>query len=100
MDDVISTFIHVQKALRLMVGDLVGTSSSRGRTSQFILDVSKLRLLKTSSGSLVAEFDIAHPGRQMHLGHGQQAIDRILDWDGGKILICPYKLQMSCVLLA
>ena len=67
-----------------MVGDLVGTSSPRGRTSQFILGESKLRLLKTSSGSLVVEFDIAPPpDGQMHLGYGQQAIDRILDWDGG-----------------
>ena len=85
VEDFQKTLKHVQRAIRLMVGHLMGADPSRrGRPSKLVRDQSALRLVRTAPGSLVAELELAPPpGAQLDVwNYGRQAVDRLLRWKG------------------
>ena len=79
IDDLRKTLTHVQQAVRLMVGHLMGTEPSRrGRPSKPVRDQSALRLVRTSPGSLVAELELSPPPGTQHGNYGPQAVKHLL----------------------
>lgn len=83
--DLQKTLTHVQRALRLMVGHLTGADlSRRGRPSKLVRDQSALRLVRTSPGSFVAEFELSPPSGAQHdlRDCGARALNDILNWEG------------------
>ena len=79
IDDLQKTLTHVQQAVRLMVGHLMGTEPSRrGRPSKPVRDQSALRLVRTSPGSLVAELELSPPPGTQHGNYGHQAVKHLL----------------------
>ena len=87
MEDLGKTLTHVQRAVRFMVGHLMGTGTSRrGRPPKLIREQSTLRLVRTSPGSFVAELELSPPyGAPRELLHfGTQAVNDILSWNGGQ----------------
>ena len=83
LDDLRKTLEHVQKAMRLMVGDLAGIRS-RTRPPESLRRASGLRLIGTSPGSIVAELVVSRPHSRDSSGeYSQKAIDRIVMWDPG-----------------
>lgn len=85
IEDLQKTFTHVQRAVRLMVGHLMGADPSRrGRPSKLVRDQSALRLVRTAPGSLIAELELSPPpGAQLDLwNYGRQAVNRLLRWKG------------------
>lgn len=76
VEDLQKTLTHVQRAVRLMVGHLMGADrSGRGRPSKVVRDQSALRLVGTSAGSLVAVLELSPP-------YGPEAVNRIIRWEG------------------
>lgn len=76
VEDLQKTLTHVQRAVRLMVGHLMGAGrSGRGRPSKVVRDQSALRLVGTSAGSLVAVLELSPP-------YGPEAVNRIIRWEG------------------
>ena len=95
VEDLWKTLTHVQRAVRLMVGHLMGAGTSRrGRPSKPVREHSSLRLVRTSPGSFVAELELSPPyGTQSELLHyGAQAVNDILNWNGGKDPSVPQKV--------
>ena len=87
VEDLQKTLTHVQRAVRLMVGHLMGSGGSvRGRPLKFVRDQSALRIVGTSAGSLVVALELSPPaGTQRTLwNHGQEAVNRIVRWEGDK----------------
>ena len=84
VEDLRKTLEHVQRAVRLMVGHLIGADPSpRGRPLKFVRDQSALRLVRTAPGSLVAELALSPPlGDQLLWDYGHQAVNRLLRWKG------------------
>ena len=74
-----ATLEHVQRAVRLMVAEIVGGGSGRGRPSDLVRRESALRLLSTSRGSLHAHVGLESRGgaAMMDGGYGALALDRI-----------------------
>ena len=72
VEDLQKTLEHVQRAVRLMVGHLIGADPSpRGRPLKFVRDQSALRLVRTAPGSLVAELALSPPlGDQLLWDYG------------------------------
>lgn len=76
VEDLQKTLTHVQRAVGLMVGQLMGAGrSGRGRPSKVVRDQSALRLVGTSAGSLVAALELSPP-------YGPEAVNRIIRWEG------------------
>ena len=67
-----------------MVVHLMGADPSRrGRPPKLARDQSALRLVRTAPGSLVAELELAPPPDTQFLwDYGQQAVNRLLRWNG------------------
>ena len=83
IDDFQKTLNHVQNAVRRMVNHLSGNKSRRGRPSEAVRQQSGLRIVGISSGSVVAELELAAPDHVHHSdNYGQQAIAHILNWEG------------------
>lgn len=85
--DLQKTLTHVQRALRLMVGHLMGADPSRQRKpSNLVRDHSALRLVHTSPGSFVTVLELSPPpGTQHDLTKcGPRAVSQILSWKGGQ----------------
>ena len=81
LDDLQKTLRHLQNAIRHMVRHLTGYHK-RGRPHNWLQRESKLRLMGTSPGSLVAELSMApSDGYSLMEGYGQQAIARLLEWE-------------------
>ncbi len=83
--DLQKTLTHVQRALRLMVGHLMGADRSRQRKpSNLVRDHGALRLVRTSPGSFVAELKLSPPPGAQHglLDCGARALNDILNWEG------------------
>ncbi len=95
VEDLWKTLTHVQRAVRLMVGHLMGAGTSRrGRPSKLVCEQSALRLVRTSPGSFVAELELSPPyGAQLELRHyGAQAVHDILNWNGTQDPSLPQKV--------
>ena len=84
VEDLRKTLKHVQRAVRLMVGHLMGSDPSlRGRPPKFVGDRSALRLVRTAPGSLVAVLELPPPGTHLGLwNYGHRAVNRLLRWKG------------------
>ena len=86
VEDLWKTLTHVQRAVRLMVGHLMGAGTARrGRPSKPVREHSALRLVRTSPGSFVAELELSPPyGDQREVLHyGARAVNDILNWNDG-----------------
>lgn len=83
--DLQKTLTHVQRALRLMVGHLMGADPSRQRKpSNLVRDHSALRLVRTSPGSFVAVLELSPPPDTQHdlRDCGHRAVNQLLSWEG------------------
>ena len=70
----------------------MGTGTARrGRPSKSVREHSALRLVRTSPGSFVAELELSPPyGDQREMLHyGAQAVNDILNWNGGEAASVP-----------
>ena len=74
-----ATLEHVQRAVRLMVAEMVGGGAGRGRPSDLVRRESALRLLSTSRGSLHAQIGLESRNEpaMMDGEYGAMALDRI-----------------------
>ena len=87
VEDLQKILTHVQRALRLMVGHLMGADPSRQRRpSNLVRDHSALRLVHTSPGSFVTVLELSPPPGTQHdvRNCGPRAVSQILSWKGGK----------------
>ena len=82
LDDFQKTLNHVQTAVRRMIQHLRGEESSRLLKSA--KQMGSLRIVGISPGSVVAELELPTPqhGQFGSEKHGQQAIHKILSWEG------------------
>ncbi len=80
--DLQMTFKHVQKAVQLLVGHLVGQPSQRGRPTNLVSQEGQLRLRSTSQGSLVTELVISppHESDRPLEDYGSIALERLANW--------------------
>lgn len=95
VEDLWKTLTHVQRAVRIMVGHLMGADESRrGRPSKPVREHSSLRLVRTSPGSFVAELELSppYPAQRELLHYGAQAVNDILNWNGENDPSVPQKV--------
>ncbi|MDE0222066.1 MAG: hypothetical protein OXJ90_22555 [Spirochaetaceae bacterium] len=93
--DLQKTLTHVQRALRLMVGHLMGADPSRQRKpSNLVRDHSALRLVHTSPGSFVTVLELSPPpGTQHDLTNcGPRAVSQLLNWGGDQDRSLPQRV--------
>ena len=86
VEDLQKILTHVQRALRLMVGHLMGADPSRQRKpSNLVRDHSALRLVHTSPGSFVTVLELlssaGHPTRRAELrSSGPESASELERW--------------------
>ena len=98
--DLQKTLTHVQRALRLMVGHLMGADPSRQRKpSNLVRDHSALRLVHTSPGSFVTVLELSPPPGTQHdvRNYGPRAVSQLLSWKGGQDPSLPQRVAAELI---
>ncbi len=85
-DDFVTVLRGMQRAMRLMVEHLGQRAPGPGQPPRWVQEQSRLQLLSTRQGSLVAELTLEQrPNEQLHLeDHGRRALNALCNWDGGE----------------
>jgi hypothetical protein len=85
-EDFVTVLRGMQRAMRLMVEHLGQRSPGPGQPPRWVQEQSRLQLLSTHQGSLVAELTLEQrPNEQLHLeDHGKRALDALCNWDGAE----------------
>ena len=83
-DDFVKMLEGLQRAMRLMVEHLGQRTPGPGQPPRWVQDQSRLQLLSTHPGSMVAELarDQSFDGQVPLEDHGKKAFDALCGWDG------------------
>lgn len=81
LDDLVNTVTHLQRAIRILIREFEGIEGRLGRPPQVVVEQSTLRLVGTSPGSVITDWELTPPvGVQPSLvKSGERAVQTIFD---------------------